>query len=144
MKSSFESFFDHERFAVVGHDTARPFPRLTFRGLCSQGKTVFPVDASIGEVDGEATYPDFASLPQSVEAAVLELPPRETARWVRAAAEAGIVNIWLHMKTETPEAVALSRELGLNLRSGTCAVQYVDPSFPHNVHKVVRKLQGNW
>lgn len=144
MKSKFESFFESERFAVVGRDTARPFPRLTFRGLLQQGKIAFPVDPSIGDVDGEKTYPDLASLPESVEAVVLEVPPKETAHWVRAAAEAGVRNVWLHMKTETPEALALGKELGMDLCFGTCAVQYVDSSFPHSVHKALRKLQGNW
>jgi hypothetical protein len=140
MPSNHETFFDHQTFAVIGHSALRPFPKLTYRGLKRRGKTVFPVDASTREVDGDATYPDLGELPQPAEAAILELPREETAAWIEKLAEAGIRDVWLHMNTDTPEALEAARRANLNVCHGTCAVQYVDSGFPHNVHKLIRKV----
>ena len=64
--------------------------------------------------------------------------------WVEKAADAGITELWLHMTADTPEALELARQRGLNVRHGTCAVQYVDQGFPHNVHALIRKVLGRY
>jgi len=136
MSSNYEAFFDNGSFAVVGHRAARNFPLLTFRGLRRLGKVVFPVDPSATEIDGQRAYADLAQLPQRVDAVVLEVPREETRYWVARAAEAGIRDVWIHMNRETPEALALAMEKGLNIRSGRCAVMYVARPFTyHSVHK---------
>ena len=140
MPSNYETFFDHQTFAVIGHSAVRPFPQLTYRGLKRRGKTVFPIDPSAQEIDGDSTYPDLTGLPQAAEAAVLELPRDETAAWIEKVAAAGIRHVWLHVNTDTPEAFEAARRAELNVRSGTCAVQYVDGGFPHNMHKLIRRI----
>jgi predicted CoA-binding protein len=141
MPSAYEKFWENESFAVVGHTAARGFPKLTYGGLRRQGRKVFPVDPSVDQIEGDKTYPDLASLPERVDAVVLEVPKEETEAWVRKAADAGIRNVWIHMTRETPEAVALAKERGLNLLTGTCAVMYVTPGFTyHTLHKWMNQL----
>lgn len=141
MASRHEAFWQHGSFAVVGHSARKGFPTLTYRGLRQQGKKVFPVDPSVGEIEGDATYPDLKALPEKVEAAVLEVPREETADWVGRAADAGIGKIWIHMNRDTPEALALAEEKGLEVHSGTCAVMYVTPGPTyHSIHKWINKL----
>jgi len=141
MPSEYEKFWTHESFAVVGHTAKRGFPKLTYGALRQQGRKVFAVDPSASEIEGDKAYPDLASLPEKVEAVVLEVPKEETEDWVRRAAEAGIRNVWIHMTRETPEAVALAKQRGLNVLTGTCAVMYVTPGFTyHTLHKWVNQL----
>lgn len=65
--------------------------------------------------------------------------------FMRQAAEVGIKDVWVHMGRETPEALALAREKGLNVLTGTCAVMYVSPGFSyHSVHKWLNKLLGRY
>jgi predicted CoA-binding protein len=143
--SDYEIFWENRLFAVVGHTAKKNFPRLTYRGLKKLGKVVFPVDPSAGEIDGDKAYADFAALPEKVDAVVLEVPKEETRDWVAKAAEAGVKNVWIHMKTDTPEALALAEEKGMNARSGTCAVMYVTPGFTlHSVHKWIMRLVGKY
>jgi predicted CoA-binding protein len=145
MPSEHEKFWTHESFAVVGHTARRGFPKLSYGALREQGRKVFPVDPSIGEVQGDKVYPDLASLPEKVEAVVLEVPKEETQDWVRQAADAGIRNVWIHMTRETPEALALAKERGLNVLTGTCAVMYVKRGFTyHSFHKWVNQLIGRY
>jgi predicted CoA-binding protein len=145
MPSDREKFWTHESFAVVGHTAARGFPKLTFGALREQGRRVFAVDPSVGEIDGVETYPDLESLPEKVEAAVLEVPKEETEDWVRKAADAGIRHVWIHMNRDTPEALALAKQRGLDVLTGTCAVMYVEPGFTyHTLHKWVSRLTGQY
>jgi predicted CoA-binding protein len=143
MPSTYETFWNSEVFAVVGHSATRPFPALTYGGLKKLGKKVFALDSSSNVAAGDKAYPDFASLPERVDAVVIEVPREQTRTWLLRAADAGVKNVWLHMNTDTPEAVELAKERGINLRTGTCAVMYVTPGFSyHTVHRWVQQLRG--
>ncbi len=145
MSSAREQFWTHGAYAVIGHNAQRPFPKLTYRGLKASGKTAYAVDPSVAEVEGDATVPDLDALPGPVDAAVLELPREEVPAWLDKLAAAGITRAWLHMKTDSPEAIAKAGEHGMELQYGTCAVMYVTPgaSF-HSIHKFVMKLTGGY
>lgn len=145
MPSNHETFFHNSAFAVVGHTKQKNFPKLTYQGLKKLGKTVFPVDPSVDEIDGDTVYKNLTSIPEKVNAVVLEVPREETKDWVTQAAEMGIREIWIHMERETPEALEIAKEKGLNVRTGTCAVMYVTPGFSlHSFHRWIRKAMGNY
>jgi len=145
MPSHYERFWQYESYAVVGHSAKKTFPKLTYRGLKKLGKKVFPVDPSAKDIEGDEAHPDLESLPEAVEAVVLELPKEETADWVEKVADAGIKPLWIHMATDTPEALALAKEKGLQVRSGTCAVMYVTPGLTfHSIHRFINKLTGKY
>lgn len=141
MQSEREQFWQSPSIAFVGHTARRGFPRLSYGKAKRLGKTVFAVDPSVDRVDGDPVFSGFDALPEKVEAAVIEVPRTETAEWVRKAADAGIKKVWIHMLRDTPEAVAIGRERGLDVLTGACAVMYVDrgPSY-HSVHKLIAKL----
>lgn len=141
----YRSFWDHRSFAVVGHAAEKNFPQLTYRGLKNLGKVVYAVDPSMTEFEGDRVYADLESLPHPVQCAVLEVPRECTAGWVSKAADAGIRDVWIHMGRETPEALALARQRGLNARSGTCAVMYLTPGLTyHGLHKWIMKVAGRY
>lgn len=145
MPSNHEAFWAHDRFAFVGISAEKPFPELSYAAVrATAGKTVFAVDPSVDAILGDRAYDDLASLPEAVQAVVLEVPREKTAEWVEKAAAAGVEHLWIHMGRETPEALALAREKGINVRHGTCAVQYVQGGFPHSMHRFFRKLLGRW
>jgi predicted CoA-binding protein len=145
MTSNYETFWENDCFAVVGDKAKQNFPVLTYRGLKKLGKTVFPVDPSVEEIEGDRAYATLESLPAKVDAVVLEVPKEDTRDWVAKVADAGIEDVWIHLGRETPEALALARDKGMNARSGTCAVMYVtpEPSY-HSIHKWIVKLVGKY
>jgi uncharacterized protein len=145
MQTEREQFWNNSSFAFVGHTTEKGFPRLSYDKCKQLGKQVFAVDPSVDHVNGDKAYRDFSALPEPVKAAVLEVPKSETAEWVKKAADAGIENVWIHMKRDTPEALAVARERGLHVLTGACAVMYVNrrPSY-HSVHKLIAKLTGRY
>lgn len=142
MPSSREEFWNLSSFAFIGDSRSdRAFPKFSYEGAKKLGKTVYAVDPAGGTVVGDEVYPDLASLPAPVEAAVLEVPREATADWVRRIAKAGIKNVWIHQLTETPEALQIARKRGLRTEHGTCAVMYVRPGFSgHAIHRFIMKL----
>jgi predicted CoA-binding protein len=141
MPSEREAFWTHSTYAIVGNSSRRKFPLLTYRALKKSDKTVYPVDPSSGNVDGDKAYPELKYLPAVPDGVILEVPKDETAQWVRTAAEAGIKNVWIHQQTETPEALAAAKDAGMNVCYGTCAVMYNVPGFSaHAFHRWVMKL----
>ena len=145
MPTEHERFWTQSSYAVVGNSAVKPFPVLSYGLLKQRGSKVFAVDTSVDEIDGDRTYPDLASLPEPVEAAVLELPRDETAEWVRKAADSGIRSVWIHMGRDTPEAVDLAKERGLDLHTGTCAVMYVTQGFTyHSLHAWINRALGRY
>ena len=145
MPTEHEEFWTNSSFAFVGHTAEKGFPTLSYGELKKRGKKVFAVDPSVSRIEGDETYPDLASLPEKVDAVVLEVPKQETEAWVAKAADAGVRNLWIHMGRDTPEAIALAEENGMNLHTGTCAVMYVTEGFSyHSLHKWINQLLGKY
>lgn len=145
MSIEHQQFWDHQSFAFVGHSAQKGFPALSYAEAKKRGKKVFPVDPSAREIDGDRCYPDLASLPERVEAVVLELPREETRDWVERAADAGIREVWIHMNRDTPEAIALAKERGLSVLTGTCAVMYLSQGFSvHALHRWADRITGKY
>ncbi len=145
MPSNRETFWENDSFAFVGHSSEKPFPKLSYGELKKQGKKVFAVDPSTNTILGDKAYPDLASLPEKVSAVVIEVPREETTEWVQRAAEAGIQHVWIHMLRETPEALAIGRDRGLNVRTGACAMEYVSHGLSyHSVHRQLSKVLGRF
>jgi len=141
MPSECEKFWDADVYAVVGASARKPFPKITYNALKERGKTVFAVDATADQIEGDATFSDLATLPQSPQAVVMELPKEETAEWVARAADAGVIEVWLHQMTDTPEALRVAEERGLHALTGHCAVMYAKPGFSmHAPHRWIWKL----
>jgi predicted CoA-binding protein len=142
MPSSREDFWSLSSYAVIGDSgSAKKFPQLTYKGLKKLGKTVFAVDPGASQIDGDTAYPDLTSLPKPVQAAVLEVPKQDAARWMEKIVAADIPNVWVHQSTETPEALQKAEGAQLRCEHGTCAVMYVTPGFTgHSFHRWVMKL----
>ena len=145
MASNYETFWENGCFAVVGDKAKQNFPVLTYRGLKKLGKSVFPIDPSEEEIEGDHAYAALDAIPEKIDAVVLEVPKEDTKDWVAKVADAGIKDVWIHMGRETPEALSLAHDKGMNARTGTCAVMYVkpEPSY-HSIHKWITKLAGKY
>jgi len=140
MASKYEQFWNHNSYALIGYHQKRNFPVLTLAGLQNSGKTVYPVDTSIATVDGSKTFASLNDLPETVEAAIIEVSKEDTVLAVQKVIAAGIKNLWIHRGTDTPEAIAAARKAGLNLCYGTCAVMYVNNTGLHKFHGWLNKL----
>lgn len=139
--SAKQDFFSVQRFALVGDSRTKKFPALTQRFLNDKGKTVYAVDLA----GTPGFLPSLAEVPEDAEAVIIEVDKDRTADAVKAALDRGFTRIWLHQMTDTPEAVALCKEAGVTLETGSCAVMYNAPTTsPHALHRGIWKLIGRY
>ena len=104
------------------------------------------VNSPSGKEGSGSGKPEVLNLtPETITAAVLELPKEETAAWVAKAADAGVEQIWIHQMTDTPEALAEAEQRGLKVITGHCAVMYNVPGFSmHAPHRWIWKMLGKY
>ncbi len=141
----YQSFWNFDRYAIVGNSAKKPFPKITYGKLKENGKEVFPVDETLSEIDGDSTLSSISVLPNDIEAIILEVPKEGSLEFVKQAFEKGIKNIWLHMNCDTPEAISFAKENGVNLWYGTCAVMYLTSGFSiHSFHGWINKKRGTY
>jgi len=72
-------------------------------------------------IEGLAAYPDLKSLPEIPRGVSIITPPAVTERIVREAADAGARFVWMQPGAESPEAIRVARERGLEvIADGSC------------------------
>lgn len=111
-------------WAVVGaSDNRAKFGNRIYRVLRERGYTVYPVNPTVATVEGDAAYPDVASLPDGVEVLDIVIPPQRVPPVLEQAKAAGITRIWLQPGAESPNVLAAARSLGPDvLAGGPCAM----------------------
>ena len=146
MASNKARFFDASSFAVVGNSQTKGFPLITYGNLRTMGKTVYPVDlGGAATVAGDTAYGSVAKIPGKVEAAIVEVPRRDTMDAVVQVVEAGIKDVWIHQRSETGAVVSYLRDKGIGYHIGGCAGMYTNNRLSyHSVHKRLWKLLGKY
>lgn len=126
---SVDEFLAARRIVVAGVSRDRDQPaNHIYRRLRDTGHEVVAVNPAAGEVEGERCYPDLLAVPGAVDGVVVATPPHAAAGVVRACARRGIGRVWLHRSfgqgSVSDEAVALGRELGIQVIVGGCPMMY--------------------
>ena len=101
------------------------------------------VHAEAKEIAGEPCYPSLAALKGQVDSVVICVSPRQAGAALRDAADAGIQRIWLQQGADSPEVLALAKELGLTPVTKKCILMYAQPvKSVHGFHRAVNRLFG--
>ena len=144
MDQAIQDFVTGKRIAVVGVSRDKTkFGNAAFTELAARGYQVFAVHPTAQEVAGARCYPNLTALQGQVDGALVIVSPQQAVPVLREAAAIGLKNVWLQQGAESPEALALARDLGLNLVARKCVLMYAPPvrSF-HAWHRVFAKLFG--
>lgn len=144
MEQAVIDFIQGKRVAVVGASRDRnKFGNMAFKELKQRGYQVYAVNPNAQEVEGELCYANLEELKDQVDGVLVVVPPTKVVPVLREAAQAGIRNVWLQQGSESAEALAAARELGLNTVSNKCILMYATPvkGF-HNVHRFFVRLVG--
>ena len=144
MDQAIQDFINGKRIAVVGVSRdEKKFGNTAFAELAARGYQVFAVHPTGQEIAGTRCYPNLAALRGQVDSVLVIVYPQQAVPVLREAAAIGLKNVWLQQGAESPEALALARDLGLNLVARKCVLMYASPvrSF-HAWHRGFARLFG--
>ena len=121
-ESSTTVFLAAQSFAVAGASRDRSkYGNRVFQALLASGRTVYPLNPSAPDVEGQASYASIADLPEVPESLSIVTPPSVTRQVVQQAIAAGVQNIWMQPGAEDSQASQLARNAGLNIiDDGSC------------------------
>lgn len=118
----FEEFLNASNFAVAGASRERSkYGNQVFRALLASGRTVYPLNPSAVEIEGQTAFASISDLPDAPESMSIVTPPHITRRIVEQAIAAGVKNLWMQPGAEDEQAGRAAREAGLNvIDDGSC------------------------
>lgn len=136
-KKVVEDFIGQKKIAVVGVSRKKTkFGNAIYKELKEKGYQVFPINPHINTFEGNVCYPDLLSLPEKVDAVVINVPPSQTEKVVREANKAGIKKVWLQQGSQSEDAVKFCEENGIDCVSNECILMFAQPSaFIHRAHR---------
>jgi uncharacterized protein len=142
-KQSIDAFLAEPALAIVGVSrSGAKFGNIACRELRAKGYRVYPVHPGATTIDGLRCYSRLEDLPEPVGAVLVVVPPSEAAQVVRDAARTGIRRVWLQQGAESPEVLAMCREVGIDVVSGECVLMFAHPTGFHKAHRWLRNLVG--
>ncbi len=142
VKQAASEFLAERRIAVTGvsrsaqgHGSNSVYKRLRDRGY-----EVFAVNPNADEVEGDACYPDLASIPGGVGAVVIATRPEAAEATMRECAELDVDRVWMHRSigagSVCDHATVYGREHGITVIDGGCPLMF-EPTADL-VHKAMR------
>jgi predicted CoA-binding protein len=122
MKKEIDEFLKSEAFGVVGASTDRSkYGNRVLRCYQMHGLRAIPVNPKEKEIEGVPCVASVTDLPDAVSSISVITPPLMTERVMEEAALKGIRNVWMQPGAESPRAVEICREHGINvIADGSC------------------------
>ena len=142
MDQAKQTFLKCKRIAVVGVSRSNAkFGNMSYKELKSKGYTVVPVHAEMEVFDGDPCYKKVSEISPAVEGVFICVTPARVVEILKDGAQAGIHHFWLQQGSESNEALAMGKELGLNIASGGCIMMYAEPvKSVHAFHRWVWRV----
>jgi predicted CoA-binding protein len=115
-------FLNSASFGVVGASADRgKYGNKVLRCYLQHGKRVIPVNPKDAVIEGIAAVKSVTDLPDEVKSISVITPPKITEQVVAEAIIKGIASIWMQPGAESPAAVKLCRDAGINvIADGSC------------------------
>ena len=84
------------------------------------GYTVYPVNPTISDIDGQPTYKSLADVPEPIDIVDVFRQPMYLPEIVDEAAAVGAKTVWGQLNVHNDEAVARALAAGLNIATNIC------------------------
>ena len=143
-KKIVDDFLSQKKIAVVGVSRKKvKFGNTIYRELKQKGYQVYPINPNTKLIEGDVCYPDLQSVPEKIDAVVINVPPTIAETILREVKEAGIKKVWLQQGSQSDDAVKFCNENGIDCVSNECILMFAQPSaFIHRAHKWIWGVFG--
>jgi predicted CoA-binding protein len=122
--------------------SGKKFGNVVLKELARKGYQLSLVHPEADEIAGRKCYSSVSELPDGIGGLIVVVPPEQTEKVVREAADRGIRNIWLQQGSESPDAVRYCEEQDLNVIHGECILMFAQPTGFHRFHRWIWGLIG--
>jgi predicted CoA-binding protein len=107
-------FLSKEKYALYGMSRAEnKFGNKVYQNLTPKGYKLFPIHPKAKTIQGVKCWPDFNTLPEKVDGAIMVIPPEQTEIIVKEIANAGIKRVWMQPGAESEEAIEYCEKNGI-------------------------------
>ena len=143
-KTLVEDFLSEQKIAVVGISRSKnKFGNAIYRELKKKGYTLFPVNPNMDEFEGDKCFSSLSSVPEQVDALIINIPPKNTKAIVEEAKTIGIHKIWMQQGSESEKAIKFCNDNNIEVVTGECILMFAEPAaFFHRAHRWVNKITG--
>jgi predicted CoA-binding protein len=83
-----------------------------------------------------------AMLPSEVNHVLVLTNKSQTESVIQQIVAKGIKNVWIQQQSDTPEALELARENGVNTIHHHCIFMFTEPEGMHKFHHRIKKIFG--
>ena len=119
--------------AVVGHSD-RPH-RTSYQiaqFLRRAGYTVYPVNPTVTDIDGQPCYPTLEAVPEAIDIVNVFRQPQHLPEVTEAAIAIGAKTLWAQLGIDHPQAAQQALEAGLNVVMNSCIkIEYLRLGIQH-------------
>lgn len=127
--AAIDAFLNGAPHAVVGASQNRnKFGNMVLRSYMQNNRPVYPINPREPNIEGLTAYPSLLEVPTPIHGVSIITPPEITVTVIHQALSLGIKHLWLQPGAESPEAIALAREVNL-ISGGPCLLVVL--GFPH-------------
>ncbi|MBP7793346.1 MAG: CoA-binding protein [Candidatus Goldbacteria bacterium] len=118
-----DDFLSQQTFAVAGsfRDETK-YAYQIFRKLRALGKTVYPINPGIPEVDGVKAYPDVGDVKTHIDVVNLVTPPAVSLKIVQKCFELGTKMVWLQPGAESTEILEFCFKNNVKVLHNVCII----------------------
>ncbi|MBN2890529.1 MAG: CoA-binding protein [Bacteroidales bacterium] len=144
--SSITEFLAPKKMALIGFSrNPQKTSRAIYKELSQKGFEFYPVNPNSDEIDGIKCYKSISELPTDVDRAYIVTPKVETKKVLEELYEKGIKKAWIHISTDTPEAVEYANKNDFELIYKRCVFMFAEPvTSVHSFHRFFVKLFGKY
>jgi uncharacterized protein len=150
IKDAATDFLAHRRVAVTGvsRRPANHGGNVVYQRLRDRGFEVFAVNPNADEVEGDACYPDLASVPGGVDWVVIGTRPETSEVTMKECVDLGIDRVWMHRAfgggSVSASATEYGRAHGVTVIDGGCPCMFgVTSDRGHKVMRTALRLTRN-
>jgi predicted CoA-binding protein len=142
-RASIEAFVGTKQLALIGASRKKgKFGNTLLRELRKKGYSLKVIHPDAEAIEGEPCLRSLTDVAGTLDSALIVTSKQHVPELLRQAATAGIKRVWLQQGAESPEALVVGKELGLDVIAGQCILMHASPTGPHAFHRCLVKLFG--
>ncbi len=133
-----------DQIAVIGVSRNKnKFGHQVFKFLKNNDYPVVPVHPNAETILDDTCYNSIASLPSSIEKAIVLTPPKETDSILAQLADKGIKKVWIQQMAQSKESKSIAENLSMDAVFNQCILMYAEPvKGIHAFHRWVWNILG--